>query len=379
MNDGFDYSFYDNLKVNEDDDVFHDEYILDRNDKQYINVEKFKDYELTSCVAFELAIRNDTVIKKLIEFYTLKNDLFACLDITGKINVKIHLKQKYIPDELKISVPSLYKLYFLMMELEKNYFLPDLFDIEEQFHSYNFIKLDYKCDQTYFDINKIVGDNYIIKESFDGFIVEQATHVNTLKYHRSDNSSLREKGTYPYKKTSTNNIISINKDSKEISESYKRNVALNNIEYITYKVKQKFSKPVLKDNPNISKLFNICNLNLNLPEKEIKSYLDHVYKELIKEKNNIKTPLEYLGKELKLKTINFKKFTAEEWADCLFIYDYNKISNEQVKTKRDKITEILNIKYKTSTMKERLKLMESLIDQEKYKILLNQLEQDYET
>lgn len=34
-----------------------------RSDPQYIEIENFKDYELTNCIAYEMAIRNPEFIK----------------------------------------------------------------------------------------------------------------------------------------------------------------------------------------------------------------------------------------------------------------------------------------------------------------------------
>ena len=41
---------------------------LNRSDKQYTDIEKFKKYELTYCIAYEMAIRNDEVINSVKSF-----------------------------------------------------------------------------------------------------------------------------------------------------------------------------------------------------------------------------------------------------------------------------------------------------------------------
>jgi len=49
---------------------------LKRSDKQYTDIEKFKKYELTHCIAYEMAIRNDNIIKSIKDFlyeYSLLN------------------------------------------------------------------------------------------------------------------------------------------------------------------------------------------------------------------------------------------------------------------------------------------------------------------
>ncbi len=103
MNDNFDYSTYDNIEVNEEDNIFEEIDLLDINSNKYIEIEHLELYELTTSIAFELAIRNDTIIQKLKEFYKLKNDLFFTFDVTNKVIAKIHLEQKYIPGDDKIN------------------------------------------------------------------------------------------------------------------------------------------------------------------------------------------------------------------------------------------------------------------------------------
>ena len=42
--------------------------IPNRGDKQYIDIDKFKKYELTYCITYEMAIRNNNVIKLIKNF-----------------------------------------------------------------------------------------------------------------------------------------------------------------------------------------------------------------------------------------------------------------------------------------------------------------------
>jgi hypothetical protein len=54
--------------------------IPNREDEQYLAVEKFEDYELTYCMAYEMAIRNDEVIQTIYSFYNnyVNNDIYDC-------------------------------------------------------------------------------------------------------------------------------------------------------------------------------------------------------------------------------------------------------------------------------------------------------------
>jgi hypothetical protein len=53
---------------------------LNRDDRQYLAVEKFEDYELTYCMAYEMAIRNDEVVKTIHSFYKnyVNDDMYTC-------------------------------------------------------------------------------------------------------------------------------------------------------------------------------------------------------------------------------------------------------------------------------------------------------------
>lgn len=44
-----------------------------RSDKQYKEIEKFRDYELTQCIAYEMAIRNAENIKLAEEYNAPKS------------------------------------------------------------------------------------------------------------------------------------------------------------------------------------------------------------------------------------------------------------------------------------------------------------------
>jgi hypothetical protein len=51
---------------------------ISRHEKQYIDIEDFKDYELTNCISFEMAIRNKEALRlatdiTLLQFYSISN------------------------------------------------------------------------------------------------------------------------------------------------------------------------------------------------------------------------------------------------------------------------------------------------------------------
>jgi len=374
MNDDFDYSIYDNIN-SEDYDIFHDgNYLILRDTKQYNDVENFKPYELTNCIVFEMAIRNKEVVDKLIEFYNLKNTLFCQLDTTSKIIAEIHLKQKHIPVSDQMDFPVLSHLLYLIKYIEKEYYIDDLFGIEELFCNYNFINIKYEPFKDYFDVSKVIDNQYQINKSYTGINLNQITYINKLNAHRSDSHSI-----YPYVKLRKGGVLCINEDTEEISKNFKRNCHLNNLDKVVNTISHNFSRPLLKLNPKNTKLFTIDALNFKLPKKELEAYFNHIYTEISNNIDDIKSPDEYIYNTIKFEKGDPKNFTPAQWADCFFIYDYHNISNEQVGTIRGKLSEIFNEKYKPKnksnyycekTLKERLRLMKILIDDGKYKTLI---------
>jgi len=71
---------------------------INRNDKQYIDVENFVDYEFTSCIAYEMAIRNDRVIELLknqLKYIERNNNLMDS-DILDELLEKFYINEFYL-------------------------------------------------------------------------------------------------------------------------------------------------------------------------------------------------------------------------------------------------------------------------------------------
>lgn len=72
---------------------------INRNDKQYLEIESFEDYEFTSCMAYEMAIRNNRVIeliKNNSEYINGNNRLFDS-------DIEMELLEKYYIDEIYLN------------------------------------------------------------------------------------------------------------------------------------------------------------------------------------------------------------------------------------------------------------------------------------
>lgn len=71
---------------------------INRNDKQYIDVENFVDYEFTSCIAYEMAIRNNRVIELIKEniLYAKENNNINNSEIEDELLVKFYINEFYL-------------------------------------------------------------------------------------------------------------------------------------------------------------------------------------------------------------------------------------------------------------------------------------------
>ena len=104
--------------------------IIYRDDKQYIEIENFKNYELLNNIIFEMAIRNKDLISLLTEFYITKKDGFSQLDVTSIFICKVHLEQRTMTSEEKLNFQFAHRLLQMQTNIEKLFYIHSLIDIE---------------------------------------------------------------------------------------------------------------------------------------------------------------------------------------------------------------------------------------------------------
>jgi hypothetical protein len=100
------------------------EQLPNRNDKIYKEIESFKDYEFTNCVAFEMAIRNEIVLNTLdylLHYYDYYENLEyipfrACTDEDTEIDSKKIFKYRY-----RKKLDSLVNSYYIDFDSVKLY------------------------------------------------------------------------------------------------------------------------------------------------------------------------------------------------------------------------------------------------------------------
>jgi len=75
---------------NEED---YDAYLPKRSDAIYQEIESFEEYELTQCVAYEMAVRNKNnlkAIEEVVEFYNQYKEYLAIPEYFNQIEQKIN-------------------------------------------------------------------------------------------------------------------------------------------------------------------------------------------------------------------------------------------------------------------------------------------------
>ena len=169
-------------------------------------------------------------------------------------------------------------------------------------------------------------------------------------------------------------------------------------------IKQDSTKQVV--NHNVSNF----QINLNLPKHELISYLSKIKDNYDNDNSILMSPMELLGRDINIKPEDIKNMDSIEWADTFYIYDYFKNNvDDNITDKKSGIKidltfyhrdlentsyeksnldskSVQNIKHKYSKKKKsdnkefyieidtigsRYKLMKVLIEQEKYKFLIN--------
>jgi hypothetical protein len=422
---------------------------LARDNKNYKEIESFEQYELTTCIAYEMAIRNSIVddkLKKLellaefedehqyLELEESDDSLFGLSEDRWKeLSEVLSLQSGLFAIELQKMIDKEKSKVFDSELYQEIYCEDALYDRDE------IVKKVYKNEK--FCVNKtitkistsaiyhmkdflekdLIYTHYIYPKS----TVFQIPGSNEPYYFDDEEHSLVNFMNLPnidendcgfFYKIQNNNTTSLNlqivDDNDDYENIYRKSEEPKKFEINT--IIQTFKRRMYE--PRTSLLA----LNFSKSLEENIAYLKAMYKHFDNnDKKIIKTPLEYLGNELKIDTINYKNMSASEWADCFFIYDfYNlphidsdsiiwdrlkeifnnyhgvKIKKSSEEKRKDKnkgdnstykvvqletynyIKENNNkmIQYKsfysTTTLRDRYKLMKTLIEDEKYKILL---------
>ena len=280
-----------------------------RSDSIYQKIENLEDYEYTNCIAYEMAIRNEVVRKKmhlLNTIKTLKNNI---------INKRSNRNKKGSKYQFKIYpiIESDYVEKIIKDFLKKNYYIDYDYrynESDEKAHDYGFVtrrrKKDYYNDffgdamLSYLHKNHI-SSKYNIKYQ-DEYFIEQKYNRKTQEFNSFITPNFRNK-------------LEINRlNSKDI----------------------------------------FINLNLFLPKDELLSYISKIKDDFDSNNSIIKSPLELIGEELdKAEEIKSKALPKDKdkkrkaMAEAFYIYDIWKIlDNDYAKKTEDlKFKQIKRIEY----------------------------------
>ncbi|MDN5113095.1 hypothetical protein [Aliarcobacter butzleri] len=298
-----------------------------RDDLIYKEIEEFEDYELTNCVAYEMAIRNK-IVKKLIKEIS---DIPMYFD---------EYEENYYPEE------------YYELERELEVYLIDTFiirDIEDSFEKYVknehndvfniiisinlkiFIKNEEVEEKTLEEINKLRNSlKKIYYENIEKYKIEyRANNFNIDKIHNNSKPLFIE--------------LLNDGQGRIIRKEQPKKAIIENPNFM------KFSRPRLKIKIDCDKSIDL-KINLNLPKEELIAYISKIKDDFDKDNSIIKTPLELLGEILENENIDIKNLPKRDikkiYADMFFIYDYFIFQDKKYKNEREKLKNELEIKIK---------------------------------
>lgn len=311
-----------------------------RDDLIYKEIEEFQDYELTNCIAYEMAIRNEYIVSKIKLFNMFYYENFKM--------VLTELKNKYY-----LSKEIIFEIKYIKREIQGLGLLKDIKDGVE--------KLLIFLQSKNLLMKFVNYDKYIKKEINELSLNELLEYKDFLYFH---------------------GYINNNKYDCSIFEELDLNVVPRafffneKIDFINNpRIENNFySRQFLIVPRNIDKSINL-NLNLNLPKEELIAYISKIKDEYDKNNSIIKTPLELLGETLE-KSDNKKtpkKPKACVYADWFYIYDYWKYEKTQGKTDKDIFVALEvenNVPYKEDMIRKIRDKMRYFIDDLGYKELI---------
>ncbi|MEV9545544.1 hypothetical protein [Aliarcobacter butzleri] len=267
-----------------------------RDDLIYKEIEEFQDYELTNCVAYEMAIRNKDAVKKIT--------------ILKKINT---LKYKII-EKIRVRTNNYYSSYRKYPIILK--------DIMEEVLVYR-LKKEFGINYNYSEIEENqIGIKFVrYTPLYSEAIMSELISLDKRFRHKTKANFITKQGYI------IEQIYNRKRDIKsEISSNFKRKLTLRN--ELNIKI----------------------DLNLNLPKEELIAYISKIKDDYDKNNTIVKTPLELLGEILENENIDIKNLPKRDikkiYADMFFIYDYFIFQDKKYKNEREKLKNELEIKIK---------------------------------
>ncbi|MEV9498572.1 hypothetical protein [Aliarcobacter butzleri] len=315
-----------------------------RDDLIYKEIEKFQDYELTNCIAYEMMIRTDKdyqVVSNKSYVYKIDKIKLSDINLFGFQNL-LQVVEKLYPKYIEDTKERAFDIFF-KNSLFKQKEITDYLN-EKDFENEN-LKGIYRQDFNQgkkFYTNNILND---LEYFIEYYLNNDDEFFNNIYIPTLLEPFLLDK----------NNCKAIIKEQK-----------------ILKKMKLPSSRP--ESNFNIQKSC-LLEINLFLPKEELIAYISKIKDEYDKNNSIIKTPLELLGETLE-KSDNKKtpkKPKAFVYADWFYIYDYWRYEKTQGKTDKDIFVALEvenNVPYKEDMLRKIRDKMKYFIDDLGYKELI---------
>ncbi len=316
---------------------------LKRSDKQYIEVEEFANYELTQCIAYEMAIRNK---ENLQELDTL-------IDYYDKNKIKI----------FDLSPATSYRFSDEYLELDK------------LIENIDFLSKDYVEERIDKEVSNII-------KSISEFKTEM--YPDDYGEPRIDKSEIIKRKSYIIQTHLTKYeeyTMVDSQDPLQIEEVVPSYYTTSGIE-----IAENFKRPKFIIDP-MKSLNAKVKLDLNRPLDELLAYITHIKNDLEQNKDVLKAPLELFHRQLqkadnlvcndKGKCFDPRKVlsTQQKMADMFFIYDslelgytQTKIRNEVYNYYADK--SIDSITLDPATLRKYRDIAVDYIDNKRYKEMI---------
>ena len=249
-----------------------------RSDEIYKEIESFEEYELTQCVAYEMAIRNEDNLKAVEE---LKKLYFSCMeDIQGDVLIKFECTNALVDKIDKI----------------------------------DFLSYDY--EEKRLNIHYILNKTYSMeKESISPF----SSKIDSLNARNGNKTQINRRKGYNII-IDLNHINEINLNDIIVGKEKPYRI-INHISTKGVSINANFKRPQIKIQDKTKSINASLQLDINQPLNELIAYITHIKKDLEENQDILKAPIELLGEELH-KTNDTPKQKAKRWADMFFIYDY---------------------------------------------------------
>lgn len=301
-----------------------------RFDDAYTKIDKFRKYEFTHCITYELARRNSNVAN-ILYFLT---DLFS-LYHDHILPTLTNYKNATLTDDILSIVSGTKPYYGSLTDLVNRY---DKTQFSNYFENLTFDNMEEKISHLVQILTQELHDNYYMIYQYEpGKFTRNLDNIYDPSIYLERDKALSK------------HVQDIT--SSEIDKEYYYNYYHNTNQYFTiyqdiHEDEKEFSFSTIYPNfntPMINFTETKVELNLHLPEDEIIDYIKKI-KSTYHERNSIiKTPKQLLEEELEIYDNDTGIIETEKWADILFIYDYYHAHQQYTEEKNYKILQKLQI------------------------------------